>query len=489
MVVIFTEAGKQQGYGHLMRCLAIAQGFQKKGIESVFCLKGEPDVKEILKEFIYHNFDWSKEHVDVRDKIVIIDSYCTDKNFCKKVYKEAKTVLFIDDYSRIVYPGGLVLNSAIGSESIDYPDNSKVTYLLGPKYHPLRREFWEVPEKEIRERAKKVLITFGGSDVTNETQMILKMLKEQYPNFEKHVIIGKGFSNIDEIKTEADKRTTLIYYPDAKRMKKEMLETDICISAGGQTTYELARVGVPTIGICLAGNQRMSLEKWQKERFIEYVGWYNDGDLIRKISNGFNNIQSYLRRKGLSSIGKSCVDGKGAERLTQIIQEKALLQSREGSVLLKLRNITKDDCRDIWRWRNHPEVRKVCYETEPILYKEHQKWFSDKIIDANVDFFIVENENKQKIGQVRFEKKSKNTVYINVNLNPNFFGKGLGSKIIKNTTGYFINKYSGVGNIIAEILDSNIVSQKAFKKAGYKFHKHTSLKGRETSVFKFIKAQ
>jgi UDP-2,4-diacetamido-2,4,6-trideoxy-beta-L-altropyranose hydrolase len=487
MVVILTEAGNQYGYGHLMRCLAVAQSFQKRGIESAFYLRGNPDVKEILKGFKCHNFDWLIRPVDVRGKIVILDSYCADRDFCKKVYKEAKTVLFVDDYNRIAYPGGLVLNSTIAYEDIDYPDNPKVTYLLGPKYHPLRREFWKVPKKEIRESVKKVLITTGGSDLANLIPKIIKVLKEKYRDLEKNIIVGKEFLNIDEIRSEADKKTNLIYYPDAKRMKKEMLETDICISAGGQTIYELARLGVPAVGICFAQNQRMNLERGQIEGIIEYAGWHNDRDLIEKILKKFDNMHSYIRRKALSRIGKSCIDGAGADRLTQIIQEKALLESSKDMAFLKIRDIKMDDCRDIWRWRNNPEVRKMCYETKSIRYSEHRKWFNSKISNVSTGFFIVENGDKQKIGQVRFEKNGKNSSCININLNPDFFGKGLGGKIIKYATRYFMNKFPEVKDITAEIIEGNIVSEKAFKKAGYEFHKHTTLKGRKTSIFKFRK--
>ena len=46
---------------------------------------------------------------------------------------------FIDDYNRIPYPGGYVLNSVINADAIDYPVNDKISYLLGPRFHPLRR--------------------------------------------------------------------------------------------------------------------------------------------------------------------------------------------------------------------------------------------------------------------------------------------------------------------------------------------------------------
>ena len=69
-----------------------------------------------------------------------------------------------------------------------------------------------------------------------------------------------------------------------------MLKSDICISGGGQTTYELARVGVPTIGICLAENQKNNLMGWKSLGFIENLCWDNeDESLIEEIYNSFNS--------------------------------------------------------------------------------------------------------------------------------------------------------------------------------------------------------
>ncbi|MDQ7082427.1 MAG: glycosyltransferase [Aquificota bacterium] len=84
-------------------------------------------------------------------------------------------------------------------------------------------------------------------------------------------MIGKGFRNIDEIKASADPNTELIFYPSAEEMKNLMLDADIAISAGGQTLYELARVGVPTIAVAVAENQMWNVSEWQEAGFIEAV--------------------------------------------------------------------------------------------------------------------------------------------------------------------------------------------------------------------------
>ena len=104
-------------------------------------------------------------------------------------------------------------------------------------------------------------------------------------------------------------------------MKKVMLESDIAISACGQTLYELARVGVPTIGICAAENQLQNIEGWRKSGFLEYIGWHNDENLPERILEAINKLTPYKERAKLSEIDRSCVDGRGAKRIrTKLIK-------------------------------------------------------------------------------------------------------------------------------------------------------------------------
>jgi len=201
----------------------------------------------------------------------------------------------MDDTKRLDYPRGIVVNASIYAEELDYPKRDDMVYLLGPKYTPLRKEFWEVPEKEVREELETIMVTFGGDDMRSTTPNILRFLRENYPDLKKNVIIGKAFQNTEQIERETDGNTNLIYYPDAEKMKETMLESekmketmlesDIAISAGGQTLYELARVGLPTIGICVAENQLGNVRGWKKTGFLEYAGWYDESNLIEKLRN------------------------------------------------------------------------------------------------------------------------------------------------------------------------------------------------------------
>jgi len=256
-VFIITEGTKNTGFGHITRCLSLYQAFKERGILPEFIINGDNNIEYLLKDVNYQIFNWldekSKLFEMIKDAdIAIIDSYLADISVYNTLSELVKLSVYIDDNKRLNYPKGIVVNGGIYAEELIYPHTNGVTYLFGTKYTPLRKEFWEVPEKKIKEKIESIMVTFGGDDAKNMTPKIMNLLNKEYSALKKNIVIGKAFNNIEEIKKNTDKNTNLIYYPDAEKMKKVMLNSDIAISAGGQTLYELASVGVPAIGVCIA---------------------------------------------------------------------------------------------------------------------------------------------------------------------------------------------------------------------------------------------
>ena len=324
-VFIITEGGKDIGFGHITRCLSLYQAFEERGIKPKFIINGDNDIEDLLKDINYQIFNWLDERnklfTIIKDTdIAVIDSYLADISLYNKIANLVKISVYIDDNKRLDYPNGIVVNGNIHAEKLKYPKKDGITYLLGNKYTPLRKEFWEVPEKKIKENIESIMVTFGGDDAKNMTPNILTFLKNKYPNLIKNVIIGRSFQNIDEIKKCADKNTNLSYYPDAEKMKEVMLNSDVAISAGGQTLYELARVGVPTIGICFAKNQKLNLRGWQEAGFIDFIGWSDKKELIRGIENSLEKLVSYKRRIEKKQIGRETIDGYGVKRVVKFLE-------------------------------------------------------------------------------------------------------------------------------------------------------------------------
>lgn len=325
-VFILTEGGRNIGFGHITRCTSLYQAFQEKGITPEFIVNGGNSILDLLSDRKYQILNWIEQKDYLFDyikkaDIVIIDSYLAEKDIYDKISDLVKVPVYLDDNKRINYPKGIVVNGAIYAKELDYPPNDGITYLLGTKYTPLRKEFWDVPEKETKENIESVMITLGGDDMRNMTPGVLKLLQNNFPELIKNVVIGKGFKNIREIEDLKDNKTNLIYYPNAEDMKNVMLESDIAISAAGQTTYELARVGTPTIAISVAKNQFDNVKGWVKTGFIEYAGWFEDRNIFSTLKRTIKKIKILDLRKNKHQIGKYFVDGLGSNRLIKIISE------------------------------------------------------------------------------------------------------------------------------------------------------------------------
>lgn len=325
-VYILTEAGKNVGFGHLMRMMGICQAFETKNIRPTFIINGDESVVEYLKETDYEIFNWLDNQERLFDMIkdadiAIIDSYMADDAIYEKISNLVKLPVYYDDNNRIEYPSGVVVNGNIHAKDLVYPKRDVINYLLGLEYLPLRKEFWDVPEKKVREKVEAIMVTFGGDDSRNMTPKVLKLLAENYPNIKKNVIIGKGFKNIKEIEKASDENTVLNYFPDAQKMKEVMLESDIAISAGGQTLYELARVGVPTVAVIVADNQIGNVTNFLCKNLIYHSEFYSDSNLNKNIKKSVFDLFEYEKRTRINIMLRNQLDGLGQNRLIEHLME------------------------------------------------------------------------------------------------------------------------------------------------------------------------
>lgn len=303
-VLILTEAGKDTGFGHLTRCIAIYQALIEKKILPEFFINGDDSIPDLLKNINFKRINWLKKESRLLKitgdyQIVIIDSYLAKKSLYDRISENIDgRLVIIDDYNRLTYPKGIVINPSIYGDKLNYKNRGKSSYLLGKDFIILRKEFWNVKKKIINKELKNILITFGGMNHSGLISRIISYFKDRY---------GFRFKVVDSISKAS-----------AIKMAELMLEADICISGGGQTTYELARCGLPTFGICFANNQLLNLKAWQKTGFLEFIGRHKDKKLLLKIERLLSSL-NYKKLRNMSRIGRELVDGQGARRIVKRI--------------------------------------------------------------------------------------------------------------------------------------------------------------------------
>ena len=323
-VYILVDGGAEVGLGHVARCTSIYDACQDVGATCEFIINGDGDFEGLLTDRKYRVLDWLANHEKLFETIggaeaVFIDSYLAKRQLYEAVASVVKTGVYLDDFMRIEYPKGFVLNGAIAAEQMNYPTGKDVTYLLGTRYTPLREPFWSVPAITIRPGIETIMVTSGGTDEHNHTAPLLEFLAESRPNVHKKIIVAKSFQNISDIEEHAADNTELIYSPDAAEMKQAMLESDIAISACGQTLYELARVGVPAIGLSMSDDQAHNAEGWSNAGFLEYAGMHNAPNLHEEIGRAVNKLAPNPERAYRSQIGRDYIDGQGIKRVIERI--------------------------------------------------------------------------------------------------------------------------------------------------------------------------
>ena len=315
-VAILTEGGKKFGIGHITRSISLYQAFKNKGIAVKLIVNGDSTVKAFLNGVRFKRLDWTARtrrsfKVIGRMDIVIVDSYCAPKDIYKYIASKCKLPVFIDDFNRLSYPRGVIISPSVYGDEIKYRKNKGLINLLGQKYVILRKDFLKKLNKTIKKKVSIIMVTFGGKDFRNMTKRIVRFLRLNFPDFKIKVNSGKKLENIE------GRKVKVIFQPNAKEFIEIMLQADIAVSAGGQTLYELAKIGVPTIGICTAGNQRLNLLSLKNKGVIEYAGRYDSKNIYNNLSKSLRQLMPFKPRLKYSRTGKKMIDGKGSDRIVK----------------------------------------------------------------------------------------------------------------------------------------------------------------------------
>lgn len=130
-----------------------------------------------------------------------------------------------------------------------------------------------------------------------------------------------------------------------------------------------------------------------------------------------------------------------------------------------LRLIDEDDIKYLYDLRNNPKFRTYHHNTEPIDYRNHEKWFRSVLRDVHQNAYIILNENLETIGQIRFERVEGRAI-IDIAIDEKHQGKGYGTAAVRQATKLYFFNYP-VHTIFATIKLENKASQKIFENAGF----------------------
>jgi len=477
-LIIRTDASTEAGTGHLMRCIALAQAWKDSGGRAIFitACQGEGLLQRLRQEGFDintlantspHKDDWdvlSGVLAGHPDSWVVMDGYHFDEAYQQRIKRTGNRLLVIDDLGHLKhYNADIIVNQNLNAESIHYSCESSTRLLLGTKFALLRREFlaWRDRKSEVSEAARKILVTMGGSDPGNQTAKVVKALCNiDIPGLEVKVVAGTMNPHIDSLTAATEKCKThinLVRY--AKNMPELIAWADVAIASSGTTVWELLYLGIPSLFLVLADNQRGIAEGLQSRGLGINLGWADDVT-VESISGAIKSLlkDADLRAK-MSEKARKEVDGVGAARVVAAIKAG-------GRYGLRLRAVTEDDCRLVWQWANDPVVRAASFNPEPILWEDHQRWFKGRLSDPACYYYLAVDNEDNAVGQIRFDTAG-DKAEINVSVAADFRGRGYGAECIRVASQRLFQE-AAVSRIYAHIKPENQASISAFKEAGYR---------------------
>jgi UDP-2,4-diacetamido-2,4,6-trideoxy-beta-L-altropyranose hydrolase len=349
-LIIRADATPKIGMGHLMRSLALAQAWKQKGGRVTFitaCERAGPRRRiseegfEVigLKESYPKCSDWEITSSALSSRLkgwVVLDGYHFDPAYQRLVKEAGQRLLVIDDTAHLEhYYADVVLNQNINAEGLEYCCAPYTSLQLGSQYVLLRSEFmaWFKWKRSIPYKARRVLVTLGGSDPDNQTLKVIQAIDRfDLRGLEVMVVIGSCNRHSASLGAEClSSRATIRQVCNVRNMPELMAWADIAVSAGGSTCWELAFMGLPAVVLVLAENQKDIAGGLAQAGVVRDLGWYDGVSTDQLASALYELLEDHDMRVKMNERGRELVDGLGRKRILHCL----LSQSDAGLTMVE----------------------------------------------------------------------------------------------------------------------------------------------------------
>ncbi len=325
------------GLGHIYRAITLSKCFSshkclffsnkqcKIGIEKLRSLNYQvieyKDTEELLRYLKENQID-----------IVINDILDTDAEYIGQLIKNGFFVVNFEDRGLGARKAHLVINALF-----EWSGTLK-NHFLGHKYECLREDIYLFPvKKKVRSKVEKILICFGGTDPSDLSYRLTKLLL-QYEKwvvrqgFQIVLILGFGYSeerkkrllNLIE-KSTLSKCIKVV--TDVTWMAPYIFEADIAIIANGRMVYEVVALGTPLIVI---------------------------GQNIREAGHTFAAVHPAIRYLGIASeVSDQCI----INTIIKLVENYSLRQQLNK----ELQEVAK-------------EIRKGLYRVSRLILDKYEDW-------------------------------------------------------------------------------------------------------------------
>lgn len=333
-VLLCAAAGPGVGFGHARRAYAVAVELRRRGIDATMVLKERGPQADWLasqKEtpcFLPPELDDAaalmREAQRCRAPVVTLDIPTPLGRHAVLTLKRAgRAVVMIENEG----PGRLAADLVVSSASrpaLSWRGAAGV-HLASPAYAILGEAFRPAPKRG--DGTPRVLVSMGANDADGMTSMAIAAVDRIQHQIHPVLVVGPGCRGRGDVQ-EALARTARqweVHYA-VPQLAPLAATADVAVVAFGLAAYELAAAGVPAVLV-----PRRDSDRWHAELFAAagaaVIAERTTDGIAATLGPLLDGAQ--LRRR-YSLAAEQLVDGRGAERVAELLGGLAAERERAG---------------------------------------------------------------------------------------------------------------------------------------------------------------
>lgn len=459
--VFRVDAGLGIGAGHLIRCLALAQALESQGwrihlagAPEGFAMLPLPSWPRIALQGLGGQAEASAlaEALPEGADLLVVDHYGRDAAFERACRPWAKRILVIDDLANRPHDCDWLLDATPLRKAESYAGLAPLAcrLLLGGEHALLRPGFAHARwRRETRaEKVQTLLIALGATDPGRHLPMVLRAVAASGYDRRVLAMLAPSAPHYAEVMQQLEQMGGAILAPDADAAAA-LAGCDLAIGAGGVGLLERACLGLPSLLLGVADNQRDNLAAVAAAGAALVLPDLQPREISRNLRRLLDDagLRAELARRNAM-----LCDGLGVRRV--------LLALQGGD--LHLRRALPADSARLLAWQSDPATRRFARDPNPPGPAKHESWYAARLADPYCLFHMVEQAGLA-VGMLRLDwRKERQGFEVSIVIDPARHGQGLGAAALA-----LGRQLAPQENLWAYVKPDNAASLRLFAKAGY----------------------
>ena len=322
-VLFYCNASAEVGFGHLRRCLFLAEEIGEDGIEDVaFAGAFDDSARELIRNEAPER-RCLENLSGVECRVVVIDYMfdsqhmdAYDVSLIAAVAKHASVAVLMSSSATV--PSELPVDVVVG-HLLDYTQETNFELKAGLQYAPVAPgvEEYRPPEPRAAEQVERVFVGFGNVDDPSGVRLALRAL--QHVGYSGHVDLLLPPALVDragELRG-MDRSFDLALHHNIPSVPALLTRADCMIGSYGHMTFEALALGMPVVVVGMKAFMVEYADQLAEQGMLVSAGYVDDLE-VEDLAAELLRLDARRRRR-LSSNALSRLDGKGLQRAARDI--------------------------------------------------------------------------------------------------------------------------------------------------------------------------